>query len=409
LSEFLRHWVISHHVLTGGFVKEVSSAGEKAVSQTAAPVGRIRTRSQVWAGLCFGVPAVILAIAYLWLAWDHGTLLLWRVVVHEGGRHTFAQTVLYFPHFLREIPTAIALSLFVLAAYGPSRASRRAPSGRIAKVRGGLFLSASFAMVAVALVMAAAQHGAAEALRDLLQFRTRDDLIEYGSHWRFHWLSTLWFGIATVVVARWGSALGSPAPRSRRYKRGLRRAAWLYFVGLTLIFGLSGDVLFDARYIGHQAREILTLALVTLPMLLGAIAVTSRYHRGPARPRVRVGALGVLEIAALLLIPVYLARAVLFDDVMSAGQTDHGLAAMVAAHFFEHVLDYAFVTLLVCGLALVLGGARHDTHLRHAPAGQRRDGHGREAIGERGAASGADLHGHTKVLRRQVDDPAGPG
>jgi hypothetical protein len=334
-------------------------------------------------------------------------LLLWNVVVHEGGRYTLAQTVLYFSHFLREIPTAIALSLFVLAAYGPSRTAAARASGRMTKVRGGFFVAAAIVMIAVALLMAASQQSKAEALRNLLQFRTRDDLIDYGSHWRFHWLSTLWFGVATVVVARWGGVLGSPAPRSRRFRRGLRRAAWLYFIGLTLIFGLSDDVLFDPRYIGHQAREILTLTLVTLPIALGSIAVAGRY-RGQVRGRVRVGALGVLEIATLLLIPFYLARAVLFDDVLSAGQTDQGLAAMLAAHFFEHVLDYAFVTLLVCGLALVLGRARHDSHLRHASAGQRRDGHGGEAIGERRVASGADLHRHTKVLRGQVDDPAGP-
>src|SRR5262245_58650599 len=45
------------------------------------------------------------------------------------------------------------------------------------------------------------QHGWTSAALDLLQFRTRDDLVEYGSHWRFHWLSTVWFGVAAMLGA----------------------------------------------------------------------------------------------------------------------------------------------------------------------------------------------------------------
>jgi hypothetical protein len=34
---------------------------------------------------------------------------------------------------------------------------------------------------------------------------------------------------------------------------------------------------------------------------------------------------------------------------MDAGQSERGLAAMVGAHFFEHVLDYLIVILLAAG------------------------------------------------------------
>ncbi|HUF67957.1 MAG TPA: hypothetical protein VMM79_04835 [Longimicrobiales bacterium] len=46
-----------------------------------------------------------------------------------------------------------------------------------------------------------------------------------------------------------------------------------------------------------------------------------------------------------LAIPMYLGVIVKADNVVSAGQTDGGLVAMVGAHFFE----YALVALLTAG------------------------------------------------------------
>ncbi|HKQ72896.1 MAG TPA: hypothetical protein VJ810_04150, partial [Blastocatellia bacterium] len=56
-----------------------------------------------------------------------------------------------------------------------------------------------------------------------------------------------------------------------------------------------------------------------------------------------------LLLAVFFLIPSYLAAITLTGDVMDAGQSERGLAAMVGAHFFEHVLDYLVVILLAAG------------------------------------------------------------
>ena len=50
-----------------------------------------------------------------------------------------------------------------------------------------------------------------------------------------------------------------------------------------------------------------------------------------------------------MVVPIYLAIVAMRGDVMAAGQSDRGLAAMVAAHYFEHALDYLLVALLVLG------------------------------------------------------------
>jgi hypothetical protein len=56
-----------------------------------------------------------------------------------------------------------------------------------------------------------------------------------------------------------------------------------------------------------------------------------------------------IRIALAVTIPVYLGIVAVRGDVMAAGQSDRGLAAMVAAHYFEHALDYLLVALLVLG------------------------------------------------------------
>jgi hypothetical protein len=98
------------------------------------PAGARCERSAWWC------PSLVLAASYLWLANDHGTLLLWNVIVHESGRYTFGQTVLYFSHFLREVPTAMAYALFLLGISGAvarrrpalTRASHPASAGALA-------------------------------------------------------------------------------------------------------------------------------------------------------------------------------------------------------------------------------------------------------------------------------------
>ena len=55
-------------------------------------------------GALAGAPLAILVAGYVWLARDYGTPWLLPVVVHEGGRYTFAETILYCRHFLRELP-----------------------------------------------------------------------------------------------------------------------------------------------------------------------------------------------------------------------------------------------------------------------------------------------------------------
>lgn len=284
-----------------------------------------------------GIPAAVILIAYFWMAFDRGALDLSRVVVHESGKYTLAGTIFYFSHFLREIPTDVAMALF-LAAERPGTARQGNRS-----VRFGLMICA-VALCAAALLQTSAVAGMRSAMMDLLQFRTRDDLVEYGSHWRYHLLSTIWFGVAVsylrAIIS--GGRSDNIGNRIRKY------VPWLYFILLTGIFGISGRIFVDVRYAGHQAREIMTHGLITLMIGLALILVPRRsgritgwkaiFHAGDRTSGLRM--------ALLAGIPLYLAIITLSGDVMSEGQSKLGPSAMIGAHFFEHILDYLLVMLL---------------------------------------------------------------
>ena len=351
---------------------------------TAPAAAGARDRDALILEACIAIPLLVLGACYAWLAVEHGRTWLWNTVVHESGRYTFGQTVLYASHFLREVPTLLAYALFLLGAgagltprVAHGSESGRAPVARVGAVA-ALAAAAAAAIIVTALLVTAAHDGWHSALLDLLQYRTRDDLAEFGTHWHFHWLSTLWFGAVALLVP---GALRAAGGTGLRPHRGYRLAGWLYFGALTLGFGLSRAVFVDVRYAGHQAREILTHAPVTallgIALLLAAARVENRTAsgRGMAPGPIDGGQRAVgtelprsVLLGAVLLavaIPAWLAVTALSGDVMAAGQSQLGLSAMVGAHYYEHALDYVVVLLLV-GAALLLRvyrAARTDVHV----------------------------------------------
>ena len=309
---------------------------------------RVARRTRSVRRLCLAVPAAVLLGSYAWLALDHGTLALWSVVVHESGLYTLEGTILYFAHFLREVPTIIAYALFLLSMSGGAAQPAIPRAGR----EGARWaaLAGAAAIIGVAVLATARADGLRSALLDLLQYRTRDDLVEYGSHWRFHWLSTLWFGaVAAVAPVALRRITGGYALQPHRT---WLIAAWGWFALLTIIFGISGDVFVDVRYAGHQAREIMTHAPITGMLGIGVLLCLRR-PRTPSQSRPALHPwLSAALAPVVLLVPAYVALVALSGDVMVEGQADQGLGGMVAAHYFEHSLDYLTVLLLmVAGLS----------------------------------------------------------
>jgi hypothetical protein len=299
-----------------------------------------------------GVPAATLLGAYLWLAHDHGTPWLLGVVVHENGRYTLGETVLYGRHFLRELPISgvyAAASAGSFAAYGPSGA--RVPS----RLLRGAALGAAALLVAGACAATARVSGGDVALHELLQAYVRDEEAPVsGAHWRYHLLSTPAYVAATVVLA---SLLQRATEGRFRAPWPRPRACWLggalvTLAVLTMLCGLTSEPFLDPRHLGHQARELGTHLLVTLPLSFAVLLALHARGTDPTPP-VAVGerprdALVAAGGGALVL--GYLVLGALLCGAAGTVRPGVALSSLVAAHFYEHGLDYVLVVLLAVAL-----------------------------------------------------------
>lgn len=328
---------------------------------------------RVHLAVCLGVPIGLLVAGYGWLAIDHGTLNLWNVVVHESGRYTLGETIFFFSHFLREIPVDVAYALFLATSFASSVISSGDAvhnSRTLTAAFTAITTAAAAAMAALALIVASAHHGFTHALYDLFQFRTRDDLFAYGSHWHFHWLSTIWFGVTAMLFVPFSTAVNSgndsePHP----VHPVVKWLPWMYVTMLTLLFGISFAIFTDVRYAGHQAREIITHGPITALLGMACLYIASVLLLR-RRSLSTIGSASILQIVAdrwiavglFFVIPLYLAIITWSGDAMAAGQSEFGLAAMVGGHVFEHVLDYVFVALLTVSIYgwLLLFSSRSD-------------------------------------------------
>jgi hypothetical protein len=320
------------------------------MSTTRTPDDRRRYRL---AAACLAFPLVVFVLSYLWLAADHGTLGLWNVVVHESGRYTLRDTTLYFSHFLRETPVVIAYALFLLGAGGGTEVALSRSAALSGRRMIWLGLLGAALLITVSLFLAARSNGWQTALMDLAQFHTprrrRRLRLALALPLAEHGVFGAAAGLAPFVLNRLaGGAVLQPS-------RGWTLAAWGFVLALTLAFGLSTEVFADVQYAGHQAREVLAHGLVTLPLGLGLLLLLGRPDRGEPGAGVPW-----LYAALTIAVPAFLAAVALSGDVMEAGQSEHGLAAMVAAHTFEHTLDLLFIVLLL------LVGAGLQTARRHA-------------------------------------------
>jgi hypothetical protein len=261
----------------------------------------------------FYVPLLVLSAAFAILCVRHGTFWPWNVVVHEDGRRTLIQTIFYFEHALGEWPLDVLLAAAIAGAV-----SAPIPALTLGATRVG---AVCLVLDGVIFAGASIEAGPKTALLYLLQFHTRDDVpMVYGSHWRYHLLSQIALMLLPLAV--------TPVAPKRRIN-GILIAAWVVFGVLTAIFGISSDSFIDPRYLGHQARELFTHTLVTIPLAM-AIFAHGRlgFNLKPALAAAGIGA--------------YLAAGVFLTGAQHHTQSADW-SSVICAHFFEHTFSYLVV------------------------------------------------------------------
>ena len=318
------------------------------------------------------LPATVLMVALIGIAVLAGTAWPWTRVVHEDGVHTLLGTLFYFEHATRELVPDLVLALGVAGAvrYFFPAASEHEP-GPAAARRRGLMLVAGISLITV-LAGTIAQAGWAAVADNLLQLHTRPGAtLVWGAHWRYHLLERvaqilLAFALTGVLWMHAGRPDGGAGPE----RKWLFRATLALFAGVTLVFRPTLEPFREPTFLGHQARELFTHTLVTLPLALGICFSLARQFaptRGirsaqPVAPIVLAGGLSV-AVGLFLLVGTVLSGA------RDQGQTS-SLGGLLFPHFAEHAIGYVLVPVLA-GVFYLWPGSRRQSGLTPADADTR--------------------------------------
>lgn len=296
--------------------------------------------------------ASVLVVAYAAICISTASPWPWSQPVHEDGIRTLLGTVFYFEHAARELPLDILLGMTiggsVLLACPPSDAYSKTDQG----------LGTVWAALATGLIVAVILGGTflisgIEGIwSNLFQYHTRPGApLEWGSHWAYHLLSRISLMLVSVGVVALLRFAGQGARSSRRNRgRGVLVASLALYVLISVLFVSSSSLIHrafnDPVFLGHQARELFTHALVTVPVAWGLCLVLFRHDIATTLDGddSRLSSWIVPLSAGLLgaIIGGYVGFSALLNDAASQGQTDD-LATLIFPHFFEHGLGYIAV------------------------------------------------------------------
>lgn len=320
-----------------------------------------------WAG------AVLLA-AFVLICVRTGSAWPWNLVVHEDGRRTLVLTILYFEHASRELPLDVLLGVAIGGSVFWAFPAREGPLDWRGAGRAATLAWTTAIVMAVIVAGTTLEGGVPMVLDNLLQNHTRPGApLSWGSHWRYHLLERLALMLVSIgfagllrCFARDEGARGFPGLVAAAASVGV-------YLAFTVVFSDGLPSLLqpfrDPQYLGHQARELLTHALVTVPVGWGFCMLTrpdwalTPPTSLPSAPRsvspiiavtIAAGALGVVLAG-------YVGVAALMTDAASHGQTKD-LIMLIFPHFFEHSFTYLLVP-VVAGLTSTLAA-------RRAPVGE---------------------------------------
>lgn len=322
--------------------------------------------------LLFWTPALLFLGAYIWLAFDHGTLWLFPTVIHESGNYNFLQTIFYFRHVIRELPITLFYAIASVAAFktygpmsqGPVRRSTRSWKPSVI----------ALVIIGVSWLKTVDDWGTEVAIQELLQGYTRDDMFLPGSHWPFHFLSSISYVAGAVIMAAFlhYAIYGDLPP----YRASLRwrwiGGCLLILLGLTLVMGRTTDPFLDPRYIGHQGRELFTHLSMTLPLSFGILlrdlsipsietadatgsdgCIGQNHTTTVSHPR-RVRNDLLVATGVLLFVLVFLVGGTLLTGAVEHARPNTPFSSLVAGHLFEHIVDYVLMACFTLAISRAL-------------------------------------------------------
>ena len=307
---------------------------------------------RLWIFLSF-IPLFTFTLAYLRMALVYKKLILLNVLVHENGKYTLLETVLYYDHFLRELFISGFLAFFIVGFflyYGSAKP--RKTSRKIGKYIIVCFFALALFLLIVFLG-SIYKVGFAETSLSLFQYRTRDDLIEFGSHWRFHFLSRIGlFTSSAAIIISYRIIYNKTQWKNSKYALLILIVTSISYIIITLLFGITDQPFSDPRYLAHQGREFITHNLCTSPILITLLCFLEEKITEENSNHLNIKASRNLYLHFLfwsilsILIPSFLWIRLRDTDISTVAQQNWPVWDLLAFHFFEHLLDYIFVAIL---------------------------------------------------------------
>jgi hypothetical protein len=116
------------------------------------------------------------------------------------------------------------------------------------------------------------------------------------------------------------------------------------FAGFSLVFKTPLRALTHTRWILHGAREFFTyLVMVAIPAFAPLLSPATLEAMRP-------DGLSVLSILAMVAIVFHILVVYRRSDLDEEASSRRGSVYLVTSHFFEHVLDYVYILLLVAAV-----------------------------------------------------------
>ena len=322
--------------------------------------------------ICFTIPVLMLAGAYIHMVFRYEKIWLFNTIVHENGKYTLLEVIFYFRHFLWELPIKAWYALLLTGLffyYGqPSPEEKQIDESNIPR---HLIVVCGLSVIGIAglaFIATADKVGYYEALVGLSQYRTSElNPPAFGSHWRNHFLSN----IVLVSTSAAFILLFRKNTNGNWVKRKFAKVflfAAAFFLILTLFFGINMDPFSKPNYLGHQLREIfgsdlsitMLLSLSLLIHLEGKYDLNyhtqNKFNQGNQKKDFyHLIFWSIIAFAVSLFLIIKVLTLDISVEIAKIGQTrSWSKLDLFAWHFFEHSLDYIFTLTLVAFIYLLL-------------------------------------------------------
>lgn len=294
-------------------------------------------------------PVIVIFISYIYLSLEYKSLFIFSSKVHESGKYTLVQSMMYFDHFTREIPVSVMNALSVSVSFylfAPVHGVSLSFPKKVFYITLIFLVSFLFFVVSGAVY----KNGFQSFFLDLLQFRTRDEEIAYGSHWHSHFLDMMFIFAASLSISFFYRIIAQSYSNSINLLGFRLLGIWSgVFILLTLIFIPSIKSFSDTRYLAHQFREIITHSTVTIPLSFAILIYLEKKLSAGFETKttnVKYKYVGFIMSGCALLIPFFIVLSLAGRNILAEAQKKTGYWNLLASHYFEHSLDYIFVPTL---------------------------------------------------------------